>query len=273
MKSKYTHAIILDFEATCDLRAQPRPQEIIEFPSVLVALDSLDAVDEFRSFVRPHHHPELTEFCKRLTAVEQSEIDNASGFQQVFLSHQAWLKGCGVNEDNALFVTCGEWDLANMLPAQCVAAVPPVEMLPPLYTRWQNLKHLFCSVLGRTRATGMAGMLRELGLPLLGHHHCGIDDCRNIAAVYKALLERGGTSEVTAQLPIHRFPPIAIQLCLGGRRKSVRLTSRDLKALRGLAGRAFQRSCFSFQREDGTQISGRDDLRTLFSGEEIRVIS
>ena len=38
---------------------------------------------------------------------------------------------------------------------------------------------------------GMPGMLEALGLPLLGRHHSGIDDSRNIAAILRELARRG----------------------------------------------------------------------------------
>jgi hypothetical protein len=56
---------------------------------------------------------------------------------------------------------------------------------------------------------GMAGMLASLRLPLVGRHHSGIDDARNIAAIVKALAERGGSAlinETTWVRPNeHRF--------------------------------------------------------------------
>jgi 2'-phosphotransferase/ERI1 exoribonuclease 3 len=38
---------------------------------------------------------------------------------------------------------------------------------------------------------GMPGMLQALGLPLVGRHHSGIDDSRNIAAILRELGRRG----------------------------------------------------------------------------------
>lgn len=198
MDSEYTYAIIVDFEATCDDRNPPRPQEIIEFPSVLVSLQSLEILDEFQSFVRPHHHPLLTDFCRNLTSISQADVETARGFPDVLANHHGWLDGHGLDETNALVVTCGDWDLGTMLPAQCSVAVPVVEVLRPIYTRWQNLKHTFCSVQDCRKAPGMARMLAALDLPLAGRHHRGIDDCRNLATLYKTLLQRGGLVGSTA---------------------------------------------------------------------------
>ncbi len=206
MDSEFTHAIILDFEATCDDRHPPRPQEIVEFPSVLISLRPLQNVDEFQSFVRPRHHPVLTTFCKEFISITQEDVDAASVFPEVLTDHHVWLDGHGLDEKNALVVTCGDWDLGVMLPAQCSVAVPPVQVLRPIYTRWQNLKRAFCAVQGRRKAPGMAGMLKAMGLPLAGRHHRGIDDCRNLAELYKTLLKRGAIAEATGEPPITSRP-------------------------------------------------------------------
>ncbi len=199
MDCEYAFAVIVDFEATCDDRDQPRPQEIIEFPSVLISLGSLEIVDEFQSFVRPRHHPVLTEFCRNLTSISQSDVETADSFPDVLARHHDWLDAHDLDETNALIVTCGDWDLGTMLPVQCSAAVPKVESLRPIYTRWQNIKHAFCSVQDCSKAPGMARMLAALDLPLAGHHHRGIDDCRNLATLYTTLLQRGGPAGITAE--------------------------------------------------------------------------
>ena len=143
MNSSFQYAVVLDFEATCDNNLQPQPQEIIEFPSVLVELQSLSTIDEFSSFVRPQHHPILSYFCTELTSIDQHDVDQAQSFAEVFVQHQNWLQSHGLTPDNALLVTCGDWDLKSMLPAQCLASLPPIEELPKLYTQWLNIKVLF----------------------------------------------------------------------------------------------------------------------------------
>ncbi|QDT63462.1 3'-5' exonuclease [Calycomorphotria hydatis] len=197
---KYQYAVILDFESTCDDIQQLRPQEVIEFPSVLLSLETGDVVDEFEKFVRPHHHPTLTEFCRKLTSIRQCDVDDADSFPQVMQQHLNWLLEHGVSESNGLIVTCGDWDLGTMMPAQCRATVPPIAEIPLIYSRWQNIKRAFCKVLNTRKAPGMAGMLKELNLPLTGRHHRGIDDCRNISTLYQVLIERGATVEATKEV-------------------------------------------------------------------------
>jgi len=269
MVTRYTHAIVLDFEATCDNEASPSPQEIIEFPSVLFCLDSMSVLDEFRSYVRPFHHPLLTRFCTDFTGIRQEQVDTARLFHEVLAAHQAWLAGHGLTTDNALLVTCGDWDLKIMLPSQCNDACPPVEVIPPIYTRWLNIKRAYCEVMHCEKAAGMAGMLQSLGLPLVGHHHSGIDDCHNITAILAELIRRGAQLDVSAELSLSRYPAISLVLRLGEERQEVRLTSRNIEALRGLAGKCFKRQVTTLSRENGRQIKSAADLADLTPGEEI----
>jgi len=44
-------------------------------------------------------------------------------------------------------------------------------------------------------------MLRDLGIELVGKHHSGIDDARNIARIVTKLLEGGAVVEGTGQWP------------------------------------------------------------------------
>lgn len=215
-----THAIILDFEATCDNKSQPKPQEIIEFPSVLLSLDDLEVVDTFESFVRPRHHPKLSKFCRDFTGIQQSDIDQAASFGDVLHAHEQWLSHHGVTAANAIMVTCGDWDLGTMLPLQCKVATPPITTLNPIYLRWQNIKKTFCAVLNRKRAPGMAGMLRALDLPLEGQHHRGIDDCRNIGALFQTLVRRGGSVGATKSL--------AGQDPISPRRDGIQISAEDI---------------------------------------------
>ena len=172
--------IALDFEATCDEPDNPDPQEIIEFPAVVIAAESgLDPV-EFHTFVRPVAHPRLSRFCAGLTGIRQVEVDRAPTFPEVLAQFDEWLEGQGDFE----FVTCGDWDLGSMLPRQCAQRGLPV----PAWARsWLNLKHLFGQHFPRSRRSGLRAMAAVLGVSLVGRLHSGIDDARNIARVFRCL--------------------------------------------------------------------------------------
>lgn len=52
-KQRYDYFLVLDFEATCDDKRQIRPQEVIEFPIVVVDAVTLENVAEFHYYIKP----------------------------------------------------------------------------------------------------------------------------------------------------------------------------------------------------------------------------
>jgi inhibitor of KinA sporulation pathway (predicted exonuclease) len=49
------------------------------------------------------------------------------------------------------------------------------------------------------QATGMMTMMRELQMPIVGNHHLGIDDSKNIARVVQRMLADGAVMQITAK--------------------------------------------------------------------------
>ena len=271
MRNTLKYAVVLDFEATCDDRESPKPQEIIEFPSIILSLDTLEIIDEFRSFVRPYHNPRLTHFCKNFTSITQEQVDSAELFHKVLKEHHSWMQKHGLTPENSVIVTCGDWDLGTMLPAQCSCSVPRVETIPPHYLRWHNIKRSFAKFKNIKKAGGMASMLKALKLPLIGHHHCGIDDCRNIAEILKVIVKSGAKIDFTGKLPIAKYPPISLKLSLGDETHNIELNQRNMKTLIALTRKTFKRSFTELHLSDGTVLSQDNDLVTLNSYQEIRV--
>jgi len=275
--SSFTHLVVLDFEATCDDKEPPEPQEIIEFPSVLLQLDGLQVVSEFESFVRPVHHPALTPFCTELTSITQDQVDAAPTFPEVFAAHQRWLESNGLplepSDDGTLpyaLVTCGDWDLQTMLPGQLRVSEPPFDWMPHPYRQWINVKVPFRSWNRKMKRAGMARMLEALDLELVGHHHRGIDDTRNIARLTKALIARGQPMTLTGELSPSRYPPLTLTLERWGERIEVELAKRAMGTLLGLASTTFRKQAqqvFVGERE----LTSDEDLRELRSGAVLRI--
>ena len=71
---EFQYFVVIDFEATCDKEKNPHPQEIIEFPSVLVNSMTGQLEDQFQVYVRPTHNQHLTDFCKELTGIQQTQV-------------------------------------------------------------------------------------------------------------------------------------------------------------------------------------------------------
>lgn len=277
MPAAFDRLVVLDYEATCDNSDPPVPQEVIEFPSVLVSLTDRAVVDSFSTFVRPVHHPTLSAFCTELTTIRQADVDPAPVFPEVLAAHRAWLEGHGLfdsqGRERFAFVTCGDWDLQTMLPVQCGASGIPISALPPVYRRWINIKKVFLAVMKKAKTTGMPAMLQALGLELQGTHHRGIDDCHNIARLVFALADRGARFDLTGKLAASHYPELALDLQWGDRVERIFLKKRHLASLLGLASGVFHARMVRVLGPDGAAIEDDDPLAELPPESRLRVLS
>jgi 3'-5' exoribonuclease 1 len=184
MSETATHYLVVDLEATCDDKgAVPRAEsEIIEIGAVLVEADTLRAVEEFQTFVRPVVHPTLTAFCTELTTITQADVDGAPLFTEVAPELAAF--GAG-----AIFCSWGNYD-RNQLEAD--ARRHGIAM--PLPGPHMNLKDVFARAVGGRRR-GNRNALARVGLAATGTHHRGIDDARNIARLLPFALGRAPIPE------------------------------------------------------------------------------
>merc|ERR1712039_561068 len=168
------------------------PQEIIEFPSVIVTRGVAEPVAEFESFVKPVVHPNLTPFCCELTGIAQQQVDSAEDLATVLAKHHAWLRGIVPGEHDCVFVTCGDMDLKRSLPDD--PNVP--KQVPDCYRKWINIKKAFGAFYSQwykkaKQPKNMLEMLEKLDICMDGRHHSGIADCRNIAKVVQRMLSEG----------------------------------------------------------------------------------
>ena len=188
-KHPVDYFLVLDFEATCDKDRKIFPQEIIEFPVLKVNAKTMQEESHFHSYVTPTANPVLTPFCTELTGITQDMVTGKPNLQTVLQDFDRWMQEEGLlkPEVNICFVTCGDWDLKTMLPKQCNA----FKLHHPHYMKkWMNIKFAFRNIKGY-RPHDMPEMLAALGLELLGRHHSGIDDSRNIAQILAKLAVLG----------------------------------------------------------------------------------
>ncbi|KAJ3098450.1 hypothetical protein HDU97_003991 [Phlyctochytrium planicorne] len=180
------HLLVLDFEATCGPSVPKEDAEIIEFPIVVVNIESKSIVDSFQTYVRPTIHPTLDPFCTELTGITQDQVDNGMSFPDALaaatqFSKQYW-------DHKSVFVTCGDWDLRTMLPLQLNREGLTADKI---FEKYVNVKTAFGTVYQKSMGKGMTGMLDHLNITLEGRHHSGIDDSRNIAKICIRLMEDG----------------------------------------------------------------------------------
>ncbi len=177
----YNYYLVLDLEATCcDQGTIYREQmEIIEIGAVMVEPKNLTIIDEFQTFIKPVRHPIITQFCKSLTSISQTQVDLAPTYPEAIALLKKWLSGYS----NGVFGSWGDYDRKQFQQDSNFHKVP----FPIAYPH-VNLKQLFTETQGLPKRYGMAKALQIVGLPLEGTHHRGIDDARNIAKLLPYIL-------------------------------------------------------------------------------------
>jgi ERI1 exoribonuclease 3 len=190
----FDYLLVLDFEATCDRPQQIKPMEIIEFPVIKVNANNFETEEIFHKYVKPIHNQNLSSFCTQLTGIVQEMVSNEPTFDVILSEFNEWLHSVGLlcsDFERPLkkftFVTCGEWDLQIMLSDQCQLS----NLRIPLYFRtWINIKKSYAQHFGKWPKS-LNSMLEDLKIQPVGRLHSGIDDCRNVALIMKALADRG----------------------------------------------------------------------------------
>ncbi|CAN6197671.1 unnamed protein product [Urochloa humidicola] len=195
-KREFDYFVVVDFEATCEKDSRIYPQEIIEFPAVLVDAATGALVSCFRTYVKPRHHLRLTPFCSELTGIQQDQVDVGVDLAQALAMHDAWLTAAGAAKNRLAVVAWGDWDCRTMLEFECnfkgIAK-------PAYFDRWVNLRVPFEAAFGPGRRN-LQEAVREAGLQWDGRLHCGLDDARNTARLLLELMRRGVAISITASL-------------------------------------------------------------------------
>jgi inhibitor of KinA sporulation pathway (predicted exonuclease) len=178
MRITNDYYLIVDVEATCsDDGVVPRQQmEIIEIGAVLQSSQTFEIESEFQTFIQPVRHPELTEFCTRLTGITQENVAGAPPFREALDAMKQWMYSFG----DSLFCSWGDYDRHQFLQDCDFHHVGY-----PFRSGHLNLKAEFSRALGHKKKLDIAEAVRHLGMDFEGTHHRGLDDARNIARIVR----------------------------------------------------------------------------------------
>lgn len=174
--------IIFDLEATCWENDRSKTSEIIEIGAVKLN-DRLKSVDTFSQFVKPVIHPILSDFCTRLTSIEQTDVDSADTFENVMTEFENWITS---SDTEAILCSWGFYDRKQIIK-ECKEKNYSGRILS-LLDKHISIKHQFAKIKG-IKPCGMSRALELLGLPLEGTHHRGIDDAKNITRIFTAVFD------------------------------------------------------------------------------------
>ncbi len=171
--------IVFDLEATCwEQGTTPSRMEIIEIGATRLHPDTYEIDSVFSTFVRPVEEPELSDFCKNLTSIQQTDVDLAPVFPEAMDMFFAWIDASEVT-----FYSWGYYDIKQIR----MDYQRHGNSEPAAFSSHVNLKKLFSEIYGR-KPCGMRKALNILGLGHEGTHHRGVDDAKNISRIAKVIL-------------------------------------------------------------------------------------
>ncbi|KAI8797038.1 ERI1 exoribonuclease 2 isoform X2 [Biomphalaria glabrata] len=203
----FSYLIVIDFESTCWENDKYSPQEIIEFPAVLLNTKTGQIESEFHYYLQPTERPVLSEFCKQLTGIKQELVDNGIPLYNCLRKFTGWLnklnedKGVICADDNpnpegatvAAFLTWSDWDLGVCLLYE---AKRKQIMKPSVLNRWIDLRKTYKDFYSR-KPDGLSGALKDLGILFDGREHSGLDDARNTAKLAWRMICDGCIMNIT----------------------------------------------------------------------------
>ncbi len=183
--------LIIDLESTCHERgSEPAGffSEIIEIGAVLLDTEELKPCWDWSIFVKPVLFPALSPFCMELTTITQAEADGG-----VLLRNALEALMAKVGQRPFIFSSWGFYD-RRQFERNCQKFKLPY----PFGPRHLSLKHEFARFTGEN-PMGMDAALELLNLPLVGTHHRGLDDARNIATIAADMIRKGWKPQFLTQ--------------------------------------------------------------------------
>ena len=181
MAKKLNHILIIDLEATCWDGATPAgmENEIIEIGLCVLDLKSLERTEKRAIMVKPERS-EISAFCTELTTIKPEDVENGVSFRQACKILRTEYKA-----QEIVWGSFGDYD-RRQVEKQCLS----FGVGYPFGVTHLNVKNLAAISMGWEKELGMDAALQELGLPLEGTHHRGIDDAWNIANILANLLKK-----------------------------------------------------------------------------------
>ncbi|MBX2873240.1 MAG: exonuclease domain-containing protein [Saprospiraceae bacterium] len=168
--------IVYDLEATCwDGNPRTQVQEIIEIGAY--KLDPYgDVMDTFSRLVRPVIHPYLSHYCRKLTGIEQDEINRASRFDKVAEDFKDWID---IYDEDYLLCAWGSFD-QELLIQDCKLHKMEFDWTEPHI----NVKQQYHELKRLHRRRGLRRAVEAEGFEFSGEQHRALDDAENLVKVF-----------------------------------------------------------------------------------------
>lgn len=168
--------IVYDLEATCwDGNPPSQVQEIIEIGAYKLNGYG-EVVGTFSRLVKPVIHPYLSFYCRKLTGIEQDEINRASTFAKVVNDFQDWID---IYDEDYLLCAWGSFDQKILIQDSKLHRLDYDWTDPHI-----NLKQQYHELKRLNRRRGLRKVVESEGFEFSGDQHRALDDAENLVKVF-----------------------------------------------------------------------------------------
>ena len=175
--------LLVDVESTCwkDRYASTRTPEIIELGgTTLMNLNGkLEVLGSFSEFVKPQLHPKLSKFCRKLTSIKQSDVDDAPDFKTALKNFREKAKDT-VNGLSCRRMVFGSW---SPYDRKAIRKDCKLHGLRYPFGRYWDIEKSFSDYMEEQRLYSVTNALLALGLEYQGQIHRAVSDAENTATI------------------------------------------------------------------------------------------
>ncbi|WP_102346590.1 3'-5' exonuclease [Bacillus sp. Marseille-P3661] len=170
--------VFFDFEMLCSKRAMPFAEmEAIRLGAVKYDLQTKE-IETFDQYIRPTTLEPLSDFCKSLTGIQDSDLDQANGFPTVFGQFLDWINGV---KKTRFF----SWSTSDLLRLQHDAQMHniPVSTIAKIEKRYIDFQEIFTKKVSKTNHS-VENALGLYNLEFVGETHNPMYDSYNTLQLY-----------------------------------------------------------------------------------------
>jgi len=174
--------LLVDLEATCWERRNVKDMnEIIELGVVLCNTKG-EMIGKFQSFIKPCVNIKMSPFCRRLTKIDQEDVNSAQNLEEVVLNLKEWAKvEHSVNISKINWASWGKWDKGCIINDCYRHGIPvPFNEHICLKTLYKEMRGVEC---------GLREAVEREGLDWEGEQHRALSDAINSHKIAKLLLQ------------------------------------------------------------------------------------
>lgn len=155
-------------------------QETIEIGAVIV--DGYGQVSEqFSRLIKPVIHPQLSHFCRKLTGIDQADLNRAQNFKRVIRDFKSWVEE---DREDYLLASWGDFDRTQLIN-DCE--------LHRLDDWWLDkhidLRSQYQQIRGLPKKRGLKSAVKHEGHTWEGNQHQALVDAQNTAKIFCELID------------------------------------------------------------------------------------